>query len=70
MAAEEQMQGLRQVARPVPGYCALREQGRLARRATKVRRRMAACDLCSRGCGIDRAERQGDDRMDGPGRLF
>jgi putative pyruvate formate lyase activating enzyme len=37
-----------------PSYRSLVENGELARRAREARRRAAACNLCPRGCGVDR----------------
>jgi putative pyruvate formate lyase activating enzyme len=41
------------VNRPV--YAALAASGELARRAAVAGERLASCDLCPRGCGVDRA---------------
>ena len=38
----------------LPTYLALAEGGELARRADEARRRVAACDLCPRACGVNR----------------
>jgi putative pyruvate formate lyase activating enzyme len=45
---------------PAPAYLALHRSGELARRAIALRRRMMACDLCARGCGVNRAEQPGE----------
>ena len=39
---------------PDPGYVQLARSGELTRRADALRRRLADCDLCPRGCGADR----------------
>jgi putative pyruvate formate lyase activating enzyme len=41
-----------------PGYIALYESGELARRAEDLERRLAACDICPRNCGINRLENE------------
>ena len=41
-------------AQQVPSYVALFESGELRRRAEQLVQRLGACDICPRGCGVDR----------------
>ncbi|MBI4334032.1 MAG: radical SAM protein [Chloroflexi bacterium] len=43
-----------------PGYLALYRSGELEARAGRLRRRLAACDICPRRCGVNRLEDQRD----------
>ncbi|MFP3879890.1 MAG: radical SAM protein, partial [Dehalococcoidia bacterium] len=39
-----------------PGYVTLYQSGELERRAQALEARLAACDICPRGCGVNRLQ--------------